>query len=270
MIIYNLSVKRYIGSAILWSLILGVLFAFVMLLFPTVSNSSLAHNLAASTSGLPLLAQEILGLRIAPNFTAPVSYFAYFFQFVVLVASLYASIIGARALSPEEGRGTIEFLYAQPVSRSSIVTQKLLSALVGYLIFTVILVVVTAGLTFFVDRSQGLAHTILVLIPAFFAMFFCGLIFLAIGFFFSSLLRSGGESIPIALAIVVVSFILGLMGSIVGQVSFLRYVSPIHFSQPITYIESGLNLIFIACGLVVIALTLFFSYFIYKRKNFLF
>lgn len=266
--IFNISIKRNITSAIAWSLVLGIIFALVMLLFKIIGNMS--GSVTSSLESLPLLVREIMGLQTMPNFAESLSYFAYFFQFVVLIASIYGGIVGARTLAPEEGKGTIEFLYSLPVSRASIATQKLLSAIVGYFIFTVILSAIAAAATFYIDKSLGLVTTILNLSPAFFALFFCGLIFLAIGFMFSALLRSGGESIPITLAIVVITYILGLMGSIVGQVSFLRFVSPIHNSIPLVYIETGISFLFVIVGLAIIVAAIVVAQLIYKRKNFMY
>lgn len=54
------------------------------------------------------------------------------------IASIFALIILANNLSQEYSKGTIKFLYTKPVSRSAILTAKIVLGFINYIIFVVI------------------------------------------------------------------------------------------------------------------------------------
>ena len=59
-------------------------------------------------------------------------------QYIVMAGGIYAAILGVSALVKEESEGTIEFLYSKPVTRSKIVTSKILASAVIFFIFIII------------------------------------------------------------------------------------------------------------------------------------
>ena len=268
--ICNLALRRNIGSGVIWAIVLGILFSLIMVAYPTFGTASVMDSLTARAAGLPLIVQEILGLQTMPDFTQMLAYFGYFFQIIVLISAIYGGIVGARALAPEESHGTIEFLYGQPLSRTSIAVQKYIAAVIGYLVYVVLLLLIISAAVFFIDRTQGISQHLLVLSPALGGVFATGMIFLTIGFFFSALLRSGGESIPLTLAVVLICFILGLMGSIVAQVSFIGYISPMHIYDPYLLIQVGFNWFYLIGSIIFVVAMLVLSTIVYKKKDFLF
>ena len=54
------------------------------------------------------------------------------------IASIFALIMLANNLSQEYSKGTIKFLYTKPVSRSAILTAKIVLGFINYIIFAVI------------------------------------------------------------------------------------------------------------------------------------
>ena len=54
------------------------------------------------------------------------------------IASIFALIMLANNLSQEYSKGTIKFLYTKPVSRSAILTAKIVLAFINYIIFVVV------------------------------------------------------------------------------------------------------------------------------------
>ena len=54
------------------------------------------------------------------------------------IASIFALIMLANNLSQEDSKGTIKFLYTKPVSRSAILTAKIVLGFINYIIFAVI------------------------------------------------------------------------------------------------------------------------------------
>ena len=99
-------------------------------------------------------------------------------------------------------------------------------------------------------------------------MFFTGMVYLAIGIFVSALFRSNAESISVILAIVLITYIVGMMGTIMPHLSCLVYFSPIHAVLPLTALNEGFNYIGLAIGLVVFIVFLILANLRYKKKDF--
>ena len=56
-----------------------------------------------------------------------------------MAGGIYAAILGVSSLAKEESEGTVEFLYSKPVTRSRIVTAKILAnAFYTFLYFIII------------------------------------------------------------------------------------------------------------------------------------
>jgi ABC-2 type transport system permease protein len=55
-----------------------------------------------------------------------IGYFGVLYLYILLMATIHAAMIGAEVISKEERDRTSEFLYPKPISRSKIVTEKLL------------------------------------------------------------------------------------------------------------------------------------------------
>ncbi|MEG0874576.1 MAG: ABC transporter permease subunit [Clostridiales bacterium] len=265
--IFNLAFRRNMGSMVIWTIILGGLLAIAMFLFPTMGPETLTATISGITSSMPQIAVEILGLGSMKILATLVGYFAFAFQFVILLSMIFGAILGARSLTTEEGCGATEYIYAQPITRKTVACQKLSAAILTYFIYS-LLISAIALIMAFVFRTAPMMEIVLDMYPALLGLFFCGLIYIAIGFFFSSFLRSNGETIPIMIAVVLITYILGLMGNIVSRVSFLVYTSPIQFANPIMLVQSGINWIQWGIGAVVIILAIIAGLAIYKRKDF--
>lgn len=77
-----------------------------------------------------------------------------------LASSIYAMMLGSQSLIKEETDGTIEFLYAQPVTRKGIVTSKFVSNMLVLGIFWLISYGVSLGSTMLYRQSTDSTATI--------------------------------------------------------------------------------------------------------------
>lgn len=267
MTVYHMGLRRNIGSLVVWFIIFGGLLAVAMAIYPTLGGESLATSAQNLFSSSPQILVEVLGLGNYKILTTLIGYFAFVFQFIMLFSMLFAAILGAKTVTTEEGCGATEFLLAQPISRKSIARQKLASAIVTYFIYSLLISAVALTMAYIFHKGSML-ETALDMLPVLLGFFFCGIIYIAIGFFFSSFLRSNGESIPIMVAVVLITYILGLMGNIVSRVWFLSYASPIQYGNSLLMVQSSFNWIQIGIGVLLIILPIIAGMGIYKKKNF--
>lgn len=90
------------------------------------------------TIGLIGLVQYINSIKMAKNGFSTAESLADITNGATGIASIFALIILANNLSQEYSKGTIKFLYTKPVSRSAILTAKIVLGFINYIIFVVI------------------------------------------------------------------------------------------------------------------------------------
>ena len=268
MSIFRIAMRRNISALIIWTIIMGLLLAAAMFILPTIGADSIIASVESQLQSTPQLLVEILGLGSISILSTMVGYFAFAFQFTIILSMLFAAILGAKTLTTEEGCGATEFIYAQPVTRKYVARRKLIAAIITYFIYSLLISLIALVMAY-IFRTDTLTEMLIDMGPALGGLFFGGLIYICIGFFFSSFLRSNGESIPIMIAIVLITYIIGLMGRIVSRVSFLVFASPILYADPIVLVQSGFNWLQLVIGAALIIITVVAGMNIYKKKNFL-
>lgn len=269
MTVFHLDFKHRISELICWTLVVGALVAIMMLLYNMFGSVFRPAAFITRLEALPSLIREVMGLGDYPDLSDVYQFTAYIFQYVLLLSCFYGGIIGAKALTGEEGTGTIEFLYAQPISRGSILFQKLLSAVLRYLIYSILIYSITCLMIMVLHPGMNISGIAIDLFRIFIALLYGGFVFLAVGFFLSALFRSNAESISVIMALILITYIIGLMGDILNNFSFLRYISPIQHVMPLTVYNNGFGLIGPIIGVIVMIVALVFSVIRYKKKDFL-
>ena len=80
---------------------------------------------------------------------------------------------------------------------------------------------------------------------------------------------SDAESISVALAIVLITYIIGMMGNIMDHLAFLCFISPVHAILPLGTLLYGFNILGLAVCALLIVLCLLLASIRYKKKDFL-
>lgn len=269
MTVFQLDFKRKIGELITWTIIVGAIIAILMLLYNMFSSVFRPESFTARLEALPNLIREVMGLGNYPDLSKVYSFTAYIFQYVLLLSCFYGGIIGAKALTSEEGKGTIEFLYAQPISRSSILRQKLLSGVIRFLLYSIFIYGITCLMITVLNPGMNISGIAIDLFRIFLALLYAGYVFLAVGFFLSALFRSNAESISVVMALILISYIVGLMGDILSKFHFLSYLSPIQHVLPLTVFNDGFRMLPLIIGVLVIIVSFICAVIRYNKKDFL-
>ncbi len=128
MTIFKMEWQTNRKGLILWSSIVVLILVLFLSVYPTMQTSVMKDMLDTKLGGLPENMLKIFHLNDGPSLLEPVGYFGYIFQYIFIAASIYAAMLGSKSLVKEESNGTIEFLYAQPVSRTHIGIEKFIVA----------------------------------------------------------------------------------------------------------------------------------------------
>lgn len=255
-----------------WMIIVGLNLIFFMVFYPSMNTPAMQEAYKLEMAAMPQEVLDMLGMDQMPDFTNIVEYFAYTMQYIALAGGIYAALLGSNSLIREESSGTIEFLYAQPITRTQIVFYKMCSAVCAFLLY-IASIVVSSLLMILLLRPSGtdpaaLTRDTLEIVAG---MAFSGLVFMSIGFFLSSIMKSAQQATPAAIGVVFGTYIMGMFAKAfednIPGIGKLVYLSPLDYAVPNQIYSVGFELPYIMIGCILIVLTVSATFWIYRKKD---
>jgi ABC-2 type transport system permease protein len=267
--VFKMELKRGLKPLAIWSVVCVLLIILFMSMFPSMKDSGMQEIVNTKMDALPKAVLEAFNLKDIPDFTKLNQYFAYVFQYIVIAGAIYGGILGAKSLIKEESEGTIEFLYAQPISRCKIVTMKIISSLVIFYIFVVIMAVATIGISLIVKPSDlKIIDLVMDMKLLFSGLFLIGLVFMSIGFLISVIINNARLAMPMSTGIFFITYLLGTFSGMIEALEFLKYLSPFHYAVPSELIKNGFEGVNVVISVFIIVITISTTYFVYRKKDF--
>ena len=176
--------------------------------------------------------------------------------------ALFAALIGVGALANEEKNGTAEFLLTHPLSRSGIVTAKLVSVLIQVLILNVSVWLMAVGSIAAIGepvpwKEVTLLHT---------AYFLLQVELACVCFGISAFLWKGGIGIGLGLAIAL--YFMNIIANLTSSADFLNYITPFGYCDGSTIMNKGvLDSCRLLIGLVFTLAGVALAYWKYSKKD---
>jgi ABC-2 type transport system permease protein len=263
-----MEMRRGFRSLLLWTGISGVITLLFTLLYPSMLNSDMLALMNAKLEALPKEFVDAFHLS-GEDITQLPNFFAYMFQFILMAACIHGAMLGLTALSKEESEGTIEFLYAKPVSRTQIVSGKLSAAAVSYLCYFAVISIVgiIAGM---IVRPEGL--DLMDMTASFKSILLGGMIagftYLLLGFAVSVLLRKAKHAASMAVMLFFLTYIVGSIPTITGVLDFLKWVSPLNYFTPGEVVVNGIDGINVLISVLIMSASATLTYTLYRKRNF--
>ena len=176
--------------------------------------------------------------------------------------ALFAAILGIGMLSKEERDGTAELLLTHPVTRTRVVTEKLLALAAQVLIFNAAQVVVTALSILAIGEEVEVGKLALI----FLSFLLLHLEIAAISFAVSSVVRRGGVGISIGIALLF--YFVSLASNISESLEFMKYLTPFSYTDG-SYIMDHVSLDwkYVAVGAAISAASIVAAYKLYTKKD---
>ena len=176
--------------------------------------------------------------------------------------ALFAALIGIGALANEEKNGTAEFLLTHPLSRSGIVTAKLVSVLIQVLILNVSVWLMAVGSIAAIGepvpwKEVTLLHT---------AYFLLQVELACICFGISAFLWKGGIGIGLGLAIAL--YFINIIANLTSKADVLKYITPFGYADGSEIFNKGaLDACKLLVGLVFTAAGTVLAYWKYNQND---
>ncbi|MBP3463521.1 MAG: ABC transporter permease subunit [Clostridia bacterium] len=217
---FRREMKVNFKSFLIWTAILVGLFLVVFLVYPSIINSA---NIQMMDEMMQMFPEEMLK-AFNMDISSIDSAFGWLktegFVFVLLITGIYSGLLGSNILLKEENDKTIEYLNSVPVTRKSIVLNKIICGIL-YIVFMVAILSIFnfIGLTLSGNFDKKM-YILLSITPI-----FSSLVIFAICLFLSTFTHKTKKTLGISLGIVFASYFLKIISEMGESTEFLKYIS---------------------------------------------
>ena len=179
-----------------------------------------------------------------------------------LGGAFFAALCGVSVLSKEEKEHTAEFLMTHPVSRTRVITEKLIATFLQ--IFILNLVVCGFVVLSMIIIEDNVPWKEVMLLHA--AYFLLQVEIAGICFGISAFLRRG--SMGIGLGVAIMMYFLNLTSNITESAEFLKYITPFGYADGAQIVtEVALDGKLVVLGTIYCLVGIFIAYFKYTKKD---
>lgn len=251
--------KQGLRTLIIWSVAVAALIMLCMIIFPEMAKESAGIDEMFASMGGFTAAFGMDQLSIAD----PLGYYGVEGGTILgLGGGLFAAFLGARMLSKEETEHAAEFLLTHPVSRSSVVSGKLLALLVQILIFNLVCLAFGVASFALIDEAiEGNGFWLLHL-----AQFVMHFEIACICFGASALLKRG--SVGFGLGLAGLLYFLNIFANLSKEWEFVRYITPFGYADAANILpDVAINGEVFAFGVMLLMLGVVAAYLIYTKKD---
>lgn len=259
--IFLRELKAHRKSLIIWSI--AILFMILSSMGKFTAYAESGQSMNEILSKIPKTIRAVLGMG---NFdlTKISGFYGMIYLYLVLMAAIHASMLGANIISKEERDKTTEFLMVKPVSRSKIITSKLLASLFNILVFNIVTLVLSIVIVGKYAEGEPITGEILTLMTG---MFILQLVFLSIGTGIAAVSRRPKAAASIAAAVLLVSFVLSSAISMNSKLEGLKYITPFKYFEAEKLLNGGFQPIFVILSLVIISAMVYVTYVFYNKRD---
>lgn len=230
MTLFRHELKQGRFSLCIWTASIGALLAVCVFLFPEMKSEMDGISEMFSSMGAFTAAFGMDKL----SFGTLAGYYAVECGNILgLGGAFYASLCGVGILSKEESLGTAEFLFAHPVRRARVLTEKLAAVLTE--ITAMNLAVFLLSLGSIALTGEEIIWKELALLHS--AYYILQLELAGICFGVSAFLRKGTGGIGLGIAAIL--YFLNLIGNITEAAEFLRYITPFGYCDGSYILTNG-------------------------------
>ena len=259
MTIYIKELKQSFKSLCIWTASIAFMMLVCVLLFPEMkgemdSVSSIFANMGGFTAAFGM---DKLSFGQLMGF-----YGIECGNVLGIGGGFFAALAGISVLANEEKERTAEFLLTHPISRGSIIAQKLLSVLTQVVVLNIVVVAVSLISAAVINESFEMKEFMLLHV----AYLIMQLEISCICFGISAFIRRG--SIGIGLGLALAFYFMNLVCNMTEQAEFLRYITPYAYAEASNIISEGkLDTVLIVIGIIIAVIGATVGFVKYTKKD---
>lgn len=199
------------------------------------------------------------------NLATASGFYGVLFLYIALMATLHAVLLGCDLLAKEEQDKTTEFLYVKPLSRQTIVTEKLLAGFCNLVVLNLITGISSIVTATIVSKGSSVDGYIVQLMGA---LFILQMLFFSIGAAVAGRSRQPKASAAISTSSLLSLFVLAYIIDFNTQLSFLKYLTPFRYFDAATILNSNhVDIVSILLGLLLSAFGILATYAFYTKRD---
>ena len=275
--IFNMEFKSNFGKMIAWAIVLIILLGLMLAFYPFLAESQMNSLFNSVVGSFNEPTRNILGFYDGMDIVNVGDYIALVYHYLAVLIFILAMQLGANSLAKEQNSGNIEYIYSNPISKSEIVTGKFAANIVIYLLFLIIMALATTGLVMGINSigiESGDALNITSfdifesVVKIFVGLLGSGLVFMSIGYFFSSMSKNSIHQDAVSVLFVLLIILITIVGKVVGNM--FGYVVNFFTNEafkPFSFISGNINLIAIGVNIFIFVLMIVLTYSIYNNKE---
>ena len=246
-------------SLAIWTCAISFLLGVCVFLFPDMKGQMEGMNEVFSSMGSFTAAFGMDRL----NFGTLVGYYAIECGNVLgLGGAFFASLCGAGMLSKEEKDGTAEFLLTHPVSRTRVVTEKLLAVVIQITAMNLVIYAVAVGAMLAVGEDLPWKEVNLLHLAYYLMQIELG----GICFGISAFMKRGSMGAGIGVAAMM--YMLNLLANITESVEFLKNITPFGYCDGADVVTNGkLDIAMVLIGMGIFSAGIAAGYLRYTKKD---
>jgi ABC-2 type transport system permease protein len=192
-------------------------------------------------------------------------FFAFLFPYLEVTTAIHAVLIGSGIIGKEERDKTTEFLMVKPVSRTTIITSKLLAALVNVVIINIVTLLSSIVMVAAFNKGKDISGEIATFMLS---MFIVQLIFLSLGAMLSAFKRNAKTSGSIAAAILFGAYVVSKITDLTDSINIINVLSPFKYFSYLDIVNGkGLSIGIILISILLTAVFAVLTYFLYHNRD---
>lgn len=253
--------RSNLKSMIIWSAALAFLVIVWMIEYESFAgNPAINDFLAAMPQGImAALGMQDFILDDLNGFIGSISLYLY------LLLGMQAVLLGSSIISKEERDRTAEYLFTLPISRKRVIVGKAISAIMNLAILNIITMGSLILSTMSYDKGENFYPFIGIM---FASIFIIQMVFLSIGMLVSSVNKRHKKSGNISVGILLITFLISSLISMVDSVDFLKYITPFKYFE-VRYIlnEMSLEPVYVVLSILIIVAGIGGTFIFYPKRD---
>lgn len=259
--IFYREMKAYRKSILFWSIGIIFLLASGMAKYKATAANGEINELFAE---MPKSFQAIVGSG-AFDLSKASGYFGLLVLYLLLMATIHATMLGANIIAKEERDKTAEFIFAKPISRTRIIAYKLLGAFVNLIIFNLVSWISSVAFVGKYSNGENVNDDIAIVMVG---MFILQALFLVIGTAIASVSKHSKKAASYSTGILLLTFILSIAIDLNEKIEALKYLSPFKYfeAKNIMY-GGGFDVKYVTISIVSIITLTVITFVSYKKRD---
>ncbi len=213
---------------------------------------------------MPFTMKALFGFG-AFDVTAISGFFAFLFTYLVVAAAIHAVLLGNGIVAKEERDKTSEFLMTKPVSRTTVITSKLLAAAVNIIIVNLVSLFSSMVMVAAYNKGKDITGEIVLF---FASMLIIQVIFLSLGAFLASVMKNPKASGSIGAGILFAAYVISKITDLTDKVNYLNILSPFKYFNNVDIVNgNGLSVFAVILSIILSAALFGSAYILYQRRD---